>query len=97
MKEYRDCSKSTHDELTSKSSSQPSSSQPEKWQTLDQQYSLEDMYELEGEEDTQALEQEYQSYVTAALSKPTTVLVRYWDVRTFMFLLLITNQTKLYL
>jgi hypothetical protein len=40
------------------------------------------MYELEGEEDIQTLEQEYQSYVTAALSKPGTDIVKYWDVCT---------------
>jgi hypothetical protein len=82
MKEYRDRSKSTHGGLASSSSSQPLNNQPEKWQTLDQQYGLEDMYELEGEDDTQTLEQEYQSYVTAALSKPGTDIVKYWDVCT---------------
>jgi hypothetical protein len=96
MKEYRDRSK-TCDELASSSSSQPSSSRPEKWQTLDQQYGLEDMYELEGEVDTQTLEQEYQSYVTAALSKPTTILVKYWDVCTSMFVLLTIDRTMLLL
>jgi len=90
MKEYRARSKGTRDGLASSSSSQPSNNPPEKWQTLDQQYGLKDMYELEGEEDTQMLEQEYQSYVTGALSKPGTDIVKYWDVRTSMFVTLTT-------
>ena len=52
---------------------------------LDQQYNLKDMYELEGKEDTQTLEQEYQSYITSVLSKPGTNIVKYWDVCTPMF------------
>jgi hypothetical protein len=96
MKEYQDHSK-THNELISLLSSQPSSSQPEKWQTLDQQYGLEDMYKLEGEVDTQTLEQEYQSYVTAALSKLTTILVKYWNVCTSMFVLLTIDRIMLLL
>jgi len=91
MKEYRGRSKGTRDGLASSSSSQPSNNPPEKWQTLDQQYGLKDMYELEGEEDTQTLEQEYQSYVTTtALSKPGTDIVKYWDVCTSMFVTLTT-------
>jgi hypothetical protein len=96
MKEYRDRSK-THNELMSLLSSQPSSSQPEKWQTLDQQYGLEDMYKLEREVDTQTLEQEYQLYVTAALSKLTTILVKYWNVCTSMFVLLTIDRIMLLL
>jgi hypothetical protein len=87
MKEYRDHANITGNEQASSSSSQPSNPRPEKWQTLDQQYGLDDMYELETEEDTQTLEQEYQSYATGILAKHGIDIVKYWDVRLLIFVL----------
>jgi hypothetical protein len=55
--------------------------QPEKWQTLDQQYGLDDMYELDVDQEDQTAEQEYQSYVTGILCKAGTDMIKFWDVR----------------
>jgi len=79
MREYHDRAKDTISPDTPSSSRQSSSIQPEKWQTLDQQYGLEDMYELEADHEGQTIEQEYHSYVTG-LSKPGTDIIKFWDV-----------------
>ena len=51
-----------------------------KWKTLDQQFGLNDMYELE------TMEQEYQLYITGILSKSGTDMIKFWDVCIQIFL-----------
>jgi len=80
LKEYRDKAKKTPTGYAPPTSQSPDVL-PEKWQTLDQQYGLEDMYEPEADQANQTIEQEYQSYVTGVLSKPGTNMIKYWDVR----------------
>ena len=86
MKEYRDYAKNIPGADTHSSAEQSTSGQPEKWQTLDQQYGLDDMYELEADREDQTIEQEYQSYVTGILSKLGPDMIKFWDVRTYIFL-----------
>jgi len=49
--------------------------------SLAAQYGLSDMH-FQSSEDVQGqtVEQEYQSYVTAALSKPGTDMLKFWEV-----------------
>jgi hypothetical protein len=49
--------------------------------SLAAQYGLSDM-DFQSSEDAQGqtVEQEYQSYVTAALSKPGTDMLKFWEV-----------------
>ena len=52
--------------------------------SLAEQYGLEDMQFGPAEDDRgQTVEQEYQAYVTAALSKPGTDMLKFWEVRRF--------------
>ena len=44
------------------------------------------MYELEAVWEDQMIKQEYQSYVTGILSKLGTDMIKFWDVRTLIFL-----------
>ena len=54
----------------------------EKWQQLDLQYGLEDMFDEEVYDavKTQTVEEEWTAYVRAPLSPKGTDLVQYWDV-----------------
>jgi len=81
MKEYRGHAKCAAALDAHTSARKSLGVQPEKWQTLDQQYGLDDMYELDADQEDQTAEQEYQSYVTGILCKAGTDMVKFWDVR----------------
>jgi len=85
MKEYHDRAKNTPGTDTHLLARQ-SSGAPEKWQTLDQPFGLDNMYELEADQEVQTIEQEYQSYVTGVLSKLGTDMIKFWDVCIQIFL-----------
>ena len=80
MKEYHDHAKNIPGTDTYSLAEQSTSGKSEKWQTLDQQYGCDDMYELEADQENQTIKQEYQSYVTGILSKLGTDMIKFWDV-----------------
>jgi len=67
--------------------------QPEKWQTLDQQYALDDMYELDADQEDQTAKQEYQSYIMGILCKAGTDMVNFWDVHYIVNLINCSDKT----
>src|ERR1700692_518755 len=91
MKEYRDHAKNTPGTDTHLLARQ-SSGAPEKWHTLDQQFGLDDMYELEADQEDQTIKQEYQSYVTGVLSKLGTDMIKFWDVDFLTFCRLVDEK-----
>jgi hypothetical protein len=57
--------------------------------SLAEQYGLTDMFGTPEDVDGQTLEQEYQAYVTAALSKQGTVMLKFWEAHNLCIISLI--------
>jgi hypothetical protein len=57
------------------------SQQVEKWQSLDSQYGLDDMFDEPEDVVPQTVDEEYMSYISAPLSGKGTDLLSYWQVR----------------
>jgi hypothetical protein len=80
------------DYRTAINSSQPSTSAAApsmtttapKFTTLASRYGMTDMRLLDASPEVQTVEQEYQAYITGALSPHTTDLLKFWEVRSMV-------------
>lgn len=56
------------------------STQVEKWQTLDEQYGLTDMFDEGNTSTVMSIEEEWAAFVSAPLSPKGTPLLQFWEV-----------------
>jgi len=80
MNEYREKMKGTAGESTQTPNPLRTEDMP-RYMTLADQYGIADEMEIgESSEGSQTIEQEYQAYVTAALSQKTIDILKFWEV-----------------